>query len=126
QECAWFGDRLDLSALDGRVDDHNLQEALRLLARGANRHHATKAMARQVDFVEAQLVHEPIQHIDIFRYRERALMAVRLAEPPEVQGIRPVAIGGVLHRWQPVAPGAKPAMQKDDRLATSADDLVMD
>src|SRR5215213_5899035 len=82
-------------------------------------------MPSKIHALKAHIIHEPEQHIDIFRDRKIAVFAIRLAEAPEVERVGPMALGNVIHRRQPIAPRAKPAVQKDDRLAAPAYQLVM-
>lgn len=116
---------MDVIPLDGQRDGHNAPDLLGAQPGEAHRHGRTQRVANQGHRAgDTQVSDEAAQHIDIGFKSILLRVFAGVAESPQIKSKGAVMFGHLLHGGPPVTPRAKPAVNKDHRLA-AADGLIM-
>ena len=79
----------------------------------------SEAMPNNGDPVDTHLIEEALYHTRLTVKGVSRRIPSRVAEAEEIQRVRAVRDGGLLHGRHPVAPCTDPAMQKNHRTAPS-------
>ena len=100
-------------------DQRQTRRAIRILSGVAKADRGSQRMPDEGRLRDSQLLHEIIQQLNLLGKSVLTRFLAGVAKTPEIERVSAVLHAELLHGRYPVAPGAKPAMHKNDRTATA-------